>query len=261
MVADPEAAVRIDERGPALWVTLNRPDSLNALDGAVARALRDTLIEIRDDGRPLVITGAGRAFCAGGDLKFFLSLLDKPKQLEQFFKEASEAVELIYRYPGVTIAAVNGLAVAGGLELVCACDLAIAASQARFADGHVNYGVVPAGGATGLLPAIVGERWARWLLLSGEFISAHQAERMGLINQVVDDGQLESAVQSLAEALAQRPPGALRRIKGLLVRDLREVLARERQAVLEQLATAEAREGLSAFAARQSRGSGGGSPA
>lgn len=255
MTADSSAAVRIEERGSGLWLTLNRPDSLNALDGVMARALRDVLRSIRDDGRPLVVTGNGRAFCAGGDLKFFLSLLDKPAELERFFEEASEAIELIHRYPGVTIAAVNGLAVAGGLELVCACDLAVAALQARFADGHVNYGVVPAGGATGLLPMIVGQRWARWLLLSGEFIDAREAQRIGLVNQVVEDGQLESAVASLLEVLAQRPPGAIRRIKALLARDLRELLALERQAVLEQLATDEARERLAAFAARTAHGS------
>ena len=255
MTAGSASAVSIEQRGRGLWLTLNRPDSLNALDAAMARALRDVLLSVRDDGRPLVVTGNGRAFCAGGDLKFFLSLLDKPAELERFFEEASEAIELIHRYPGVTIAAVNGLAVAGGLELVCACDLAVAAVHARFADGHVNYGVVPAWGATGLLPMIVGQRWARWLLLSGEFIDARQAQRIGLVNQVVEDDRLESAVASLLEMLAQRPLGAIRRIKALLVRDLRELLALERQAVLEQLATDEARERLTAFAARTARGS------
>jgi enoyl-CoA hydratase/carnithine racemase len=250
-----ETSVCLDERHGHYWLTLNRPKVLNAFDEEMLREFVGVLETIGYSGNPLIITGAGRAFCTGGDLKAYLRRLDDPEGLRRYFLLLADVFERIVDYPGVTVAAVNGVAVAGGLELMCACDLAAAAESATFADGHINYGLHPGAGSSVLLGRIIGERRARWLLLSGEFIDAVEAERIGLVNRVVPDAELKQAANSMAAAVARHSRAALRRTKRLIKSDIKDILRVERESLLEHFRDPEARSHLEAFSARsQSKG-------
>jgi enoyl-CoA hydratase len=242
-------SVYLEERHGYYWLTLNRPRVLNAFDEEMLRELRAAL-DTSNSGNPLIITGAGRAFCTGGNLKAYLARLDDQESLERYFLLLADVFGRIVDYPGVTVAAVNGVAVAGGLELVCACDLAVAAESATFSDGHINYGLHPGAGSSVLLGRIIGERRARWLLLSGEFIDAVEAERIGLVNRVVPDAELEQASASLAAAVARHSRSALRRTKRLIKSDIQEILRAERESLLEHFRDPETRLHLQVFAAR-----------
>ena len=242
--------VSLDERRGHYWLTLNRPRVLNAFDEEMLRQLLGAVDTIMNSGQPLMITGAGRAFCTGGDLKAYLGRLDDREALERYFLLLADVFGRIVEYPGLTLAAVNGVAVAGGLELICACDLAIAAESATFADGHINYGLHPGAGSSVLLPRIIGERRARWLLLSGEFIDAIEAERIGLVNRVVPDAELQQACHRMAASVARHSRAALRRTKQLLRSDIQEILRVERESLLELFRDPETRSHLEAFSAR-----------
>ena len=243
-------SVCLDERHGYYWLTLNRPQVLNAFDEAILREFIAVLDTIADSGQPLMITGAGRAFCTGGDLKAYLHNLDDQELLRRYFLLLADVFGRIVDYPGVTIAAVNGVAVAGGLELICACDLAVAAESARFADGHINYGLHPGAGASVLLAKLIGERRARWLLLSGEFIDAVEAERVGLVNRVVPDAELQKAAHAMAAGVARHSRAAIHRTKRLIRSDIREILRAERESLLEHFQDPETRSQLEAFSAR-----------
>ncbi len=250
MPSEIESAVRLEEREGNYWLTLNRPHLLNAFDEPMLRDLVRTVQQIDDPGRPLIITGAGRAFCTGGDLKSYFARLDDHDGLRRYFHLLADLFVGIADYPGVTIAAVNGVAVAGGLELVCICDLAVAAGSARFADGHINYGLHPGAGSSVLLSRMIGERRARWLLLSGEFIDADEAERIGLINRVVPDAELQTMAASMAAAIARHSRPAIRRTKRLVRNDIDKILRAERESLLEHFRDPETRLRLEQFSAR-----------
>jgi enoyl-CoA hydratase/carnithine racemase len=245
-----KASVCLDERQGNYWLTLNRPNILNAFDEEMLHEFRGALETITDSGQPLIITGAGRAFCTGGDLKAYLRRLDDQEGLRCYFLLLADVFERIVDYPGVTVAAVNGVAVAGGLELMCVCDLAVAAESATFADGHINYGLHPGAGSSVLLGRIIGERRARWLLLSGEFIDAVEAERIGLVNRVVPHAELKEAANSVAAAVARHSRAALRRTKRLIKSDIKDILRVERESLLEHFRDPETRSQLEAFSAR-----------
>jgi len=243
-------SVHLDLREGNYWATLARPHVLNAFDETLLRDLADVLNEIRDSARPLIFTGAGRAFSAGGDLKAYLAKVEDRDALESYFLLLAEVLTNIIDYAGVTIAAVNGVAAAGGLELMCVCDLAVATESARFADAHINYGLHPGAGASGLLSHMIGERRARWLLLSGEFIDAVEAERIGLVNRVVADGELEPAANAMAHAISRHSIPAVKRIKKLIRPEIEQVLRAERESLLAHFRDPETRSRLAGFADR-----------
>lgn len=245
-----ETSVCLDEREGHYWLTLNRPSVLNAFDEEMLGRLVGALERITDSGKPLMITGAGRAFCTGGDLKAYLRRLNDQEGLRRYFLLLSDVFERIVDYPAVTVAAVNGVAVAGGLELMCACDVAVAGESARFADGHINYGLHSGAGSSVLLGRLIGERRARWLLLSGEFIDAVEAERIGLVNRVVPDLELERAANSMAATVARHSKAALSRTKRLIKSDIKTILRAERESLLELFRDPETRKHLEGFAAR-----------
>ena len=245
-----KGSVCLNERYRHYWLTLNRPDVLNAFDEEMLREFVGALEAITDSGQPLIITGAGRGFCTGGDLKAYLRRLDDAEGLRRYFLLLADLFERIVDYPGVTVAAVNGVAAAGGLELMCACDLAVAAESARFADAHINYGLHPGAGSSVLLGRMIGERRARWLLLSGEFIDAIEAERIGLVNRVVLDGELEQAANSMAAAVSRHSRAAVWRTKRLIKTDIKEILRVERESLLEHFQDPQTRSRLQAFSAK-----------
>ncbi|WP_304622294.1 enoyl-CoA hydratase/isomerase family protein [Paraburkholderia acidipaludis] len=214
-----EAEILIDVREQALWLTFNRPEVMNAISpGVIAlamRALDDA--ERRDDIRAIVLTGNGRAFCAGADLKFAQGALQgNASGTDRFLADLLVLLNRLERLTRPVIAAVNGLALAGGLELVLCCDLVLAARSARFGDAHANYGLLPGGGGSVRLPRKIGATRAKYLMYTGEFASAESMERAGLVNAVVDDAELLDACAALVRKIAAKSPLGLARMKALV---------------------------------------------
>lgn len=213
--------VRYEVRKPAVVLTLNRPDRRNALSHGLIARLTEAFGRAREDAavRCVILTGAGNAFCAGMDLAELQESLTTAKEEQApVWDDAlrlAKLYDLMYTLPKPTIAAVNGAAVAGGAGLVSACDLAVAVPEARFGYPEVRRGLVAAMVMPHLLRH-VGERMARYLLLTGELIGAEEACRAGLINAVASAEQLLTRALAWAHALAEGGPNALARTKELL---------------------------------------------
>jgi methylglutaconyl-CoA hydratase len=256
-----EPLVRYDARPPAVILTLNRADKRNALSRGLIAALADAFQRARADAaaRCVILTGAGPVFCAGMDLAELADSLDRaadsPGQPGSVWDDALQLAslyELIYSLPKPTIAAVNGAAVAGGAGLVTVCDLAAAVPEARFGYPEVRRGLVAAMVMPHLLRH-VGERTARFLLLTGELIDAAEACRTGLVNTVVPPAHLLEHVYGWARALAEGGPSALAMTKDLLKQFSRQALPLEEaaRASAAPRLTEECRQGLRAFFAKQ----------
>ena len=237
-------------------LTLNRPDRLNALTVQVAKDFKAAIAEAMERGaRAIVITGAGRAFSAGGDLRAMQEIAKRDGRAEAFFDEPlrilNEAILLIRETPVPFIAAVNGVASGGGCNLALACDLVIAAESAKFNQAFIKIGLTPDCGGTFMLPRLVGWKRATELLFTGELVSAQAAAEMGMINSVTPDEELMSRAMAMADQLAQAPTAALAEIKKLLdasaANDLRSQLDLERKTQIESGKTQDFVEGVSAF--------------
>src|SRR5215471_2176683 len=202
-------------------LTLNRPDRLNALTVRVAEDFQAAVTEAFKAGaRAIVLTGAGRAFSAGGDLREMQELAGRDGRAEAFFDEPlrilNEAIVLIRETPVPFIAAVNGVASGGGCNLALACDLVVAAESAKFNQAFIKIGLVPDCGGTFILPRLVGWKRAAEMMFTGDLITAQRAAEMGMINSVAADGELMSQVMAMAEKLANAPTAAIGQIKRLL---------------------------------------------
>ena len=238
-------------------VILNRPEVLNALDTQLSEELGLAIEEIREDdaARVLIITGAGRGFCAGGDMK---SLPINPGDMVA----TTEALEAWHRIllslrqlEKPVIASVNGVAVGAGLDLALMCDMRIAAENARFGEAYVRVGGVPDSGGTYLLPHLIGTAKACELLFTGDMIDANEAERIGLVNKVVPADALESTTRELAARLAKGPPRAMGLIKRAVYMSFTQDIASALSyiAIITGLClqTEDAMEGIAAFAEKR----------
>ncbi|SAK72734.1 enoyl-CoA hydratase [Caballeronia catudaia] len=206
---------RIDGETRVATLTLNRPDKLNSFTREMHRELNEALTEIEaSKARALVITGAGRGFCAGQDLADLDftpgSKSDLGDLIDEYFNPLVRRLQAM-RLP--VIAAVNGTAAGAGANLAMACDLVIAARSASFIQAFVKIGLVPDSGGTWLLPRRVGEARALGLALTGEKLSAEKAEVWGIVWRVVEDDELQQAATQLAAQLAQQPARAVVAIK------------------------------------------------
>lgn len=233
-------------------LTLNRPEVLNALSEPLLEELLAAAREVGDSGsRALVITGAGRAFCAGADLADNLPD-DAGLVLEEFY---NPLIESLLALPLPTIAAVGGPAVGAGCSIALACDFVLAARSAYFLQAFVGVGLVPDAGATWILPRLVGRARAQAMMMLGERVSAERAREWGMIHECVDDSELERATAELAARLARGPTHAYRLIReGLryaLDHSLTETLRLERCNQRRAGQTADFAEGVAAF--RQKR--------
>jgi enoyl-CoA hydratase/carnithine racemase len=211
-------ATEIERRGPALWIRINRPQALNALTPGVVNGIAAALDAAERDAaiRCVVLTGAGRAFCAGADLRHVREEAGGEAGVAAFLQSLLHLTRRLERFAMPTIAAVNGIAVAGGLELLLCCDLAVAAASARIGDAHANYGLLPGAGGSVRLPRRIGATRAKYLLFTGETIDAATLVRMGLLNEAVPDGELVSRVDAIAQAIGEKSPIALARMKTLV---------------------------------------------
>lgn len=246
------AEVTLERRGPALWIRIDRPDALNALNQAVVEGIAHGLDHALESGvRCVVLTGRGRAFCTGVDLKVVGSLGGDMAPLLEFVDRLCSLIERIERHPQPVVAAINGLALAGGLELALACDVIFAAEDARIADAHANYGLFPGAGAAAKLPRRIGVNRALELLFTGDFATAAALNDAGLVNRVLPADRLEDAVMELAATIARRSPEGLARMKRT-VREtvdlpLADALTREYAEFAEHMRGPAAAEGIAAF--------------
>jgi enoyl-CoA hydratase len=206
-----ESVLQVAKQGEIAIITLNRPQAMNALSRALRDALADAFTELEaDPGTALVIlTGAGRAFCAGMDLK---ELGDESSA----GLGDTDMMQSVRAFTGPIIGAVNGHAITGGFELALACDVLIASTAARFADTHARVGVLPGWGLSQILPRLVGIFRAKEISLSGNFVSAQQADAWGLVNRVVAPEELMPACLALAAEMLSCEHGSLVGYKRLI---------------------------------------------
>ncbi len=248
----------VTEPAPGLLlVTLNRPEVANAINTQCGRDLKAVFQALENDFRPyrcVVITGAGeRAFCAGGDLKERNTLDNEQWVLQHELFEA--AFRAVINCPLPVIAAVNGAAYGGGLELVLACDFAYAASTARFALTETSLGIMPGCGGTQALPRIVGERRAKELILSARAFSAPDALEWGIVNALSEPGQVLADTLAIAQRIADNAPLSVRQAKhsihyGLQM-DLRSGMMFEIEAYQRMVGSEDRLEGVRAFNERR----------
>ena len=210
--------VLYERRGPAAWVTLNRPDKLNAISGEVVTRLRECWKQAIEDDKVkvVVLTGAGRAFSAGYDISEEVeqNIVGAESWHDVLAQDVALTMEL-WELPKPTIAAVKGWCLAGACELAMACDLVVAADDAQFGEPEIRYGSGP---VTLLMPFVLGQKKTNELLFTGDAISATEAERLGLVNAVVAVDALEDAVNALVAKIAPTPLPVLRLTKLALVR-------------------------------------------
>jgi enoyl-CoA hydratase len=246
-----EQPVLVERRGRVLLITLNRPEARNAVDAAVAQGIADALERLDADGdlRVGVLAGAGKGFCAGMDLKAFV---------------AGERPHVDGRgFAGITqrsadkplIAAIEGFAVAGGLEVALACDLIVAARGAKLGIPEVKRSLVAAGGALLRLPLRIPYHAAMELALTGDPITAERAYELGLVNRVAEPGDAVDAALELAEAIARNAPLALAASKRIALEgpewSAEEMWERQREIAGPVFASEDAREGATAFAEKR----------
>jgi 2-(1,2-epoxy-1,2-dihydrophenyl)acetyl-CoA isomerase len=242
----------LEKEGPVATITLNRPENLNALSMRLREELLSAFKEVRDDSgvRVLIITGRGRAFCSGANLRE-LQALTSGQVPPGIMDLATQRVLSVVEMGKPTIAAINGVAAGGGLSLAMMCDIRLMARGARLISTFTKRGLVPDGGLTYTLTQVVGAARACELIFSSEGVDAEQAQRLGLVNGVVPDGELTHACKSLALTISQNAPLALAAAKEaiyLALRgDLKASLDFEARSQVSLFQTWDFQEGVSSF--------------
>ena len=252
-------AVHLRHDGPVARIVLDRPEALNAFDVPMALELGAALDACADDAvRVVVITGVGKAFCAGGDVRRFAEALedDPAAYIRELAGTMHERIVLpIRRLPKPVIASINGTAAGGGLSLALACDLRIAADDAKLTMAYSSIAVAADGGSSYFLPRLVGPARAAELLFSSDVIDGRRALELGLVNRAVPAAELERATAEWAAGLATRSAGSLAEIKALLARsphnDLETQLSAEVAAMSRLAGQPDFREAVSAFVAKR----------
>jgi 2-(1,2-epoxy-1,2-dihydrophenyl)acetyl-CoA isomerase len=245
-----------DVKDKIATITLNRPDKLNAFTGDMIEAWAKSLQQAQadDDVNVVVVTGAGRAFCSGGDVGRMRrdgeapSALDGKNTLWEGVHRVPKALEAMDK---PVIAMVNGLAVGAGMGMCVMCDMRVAAESARFSTGYVKVGLVPGDGDTYFLPRLVGAAKALELLWTADFIEAPEAHRLGIVQRVAPDAQLRETTYALARQIADGPQVPIRMIKRLVYQSLRLDLRTHLDLVSSHMSivrqTADHAEGVAAF--------------
>ncbi len=236
-------------------LTLNRPEAMNALNPQLGEDLVDAVTRCRSDAnvRAVVLKGAGRAFCAGGDLKAFSGFLqdDPVAAFRTLAMRLHAGIIEIRHMEKPVIAQVHGVAAGAGMSIALACDLTIAAESAQFIMAYSRIGLSPDGSSTYFIPRLVGPKRALEIFYTGDSIPAPEAQRMGLINRVFPDADLDKETRAFARRLAQGPTVALGRAKELVYRSLGETLEtqleHERDFIALSAVTEDFQEGVQAF--------------
>lgn len=249
--------ILIERRGPVLELTLNRPEALNSVDARMHEELPRLFGEIDVDPavEVVVLTGAGRAFCAGGDMDWLQTLIEQPWAWHQVASEGRRIVLSILEARQPVIAKLNGAAVGLGATIALACDVTIAADTASIGDPHVRVGLVAGDGGSVLWPSLLGYARARELLYTGAMVPAPRAAELGLINRSVPPERLAEEVEAFARELARGARRAVQWTKAAINAPLRQALTAslDLSLALEGLSnlTADHREGIAAFRERR----------
>lgn len=244
-----------DRDGQVATITVNRPDALNALNGQVLKDLHSAAEVIHDVGgiRLGVLTGAGRAFVAGADIKAMLEF--SAEEALEFSRLGHGAMQAISDLPFPVVAAVNGYALGGGLELALCCDLIYASSKAVLGLPEVGLGVIPGWGGTQRLIRLIGVHHARQLVYSGARVDAEEAREIGLVVDVLDHGTFDDELSQVVDTLVTRGPLALQAAKAAMNRGLdvplSEGIALEQEAFSKLFGTDDQVEGMKAFVERR----------
>lgn len=250
-------AITYTTAGGIARITLDRPAQLNAISPELLEDLDRACALVEGDAsvRAVTLTAAGRAFCAGADLRAVRELSPDAARWSAFMGLWHRVFDRIEALPVPVIAGVHGLALAGGLELVLVADLVVADEAARLGDQHANFGLVAGGGGSQRLPRLIGARRAKELMLLGGWLGAAEALAWGLVNRVAPAGTVTAAVEEIAATLAAGSASANRTVKALVNRafdaELGEGLALERRLVALHMRSADAAEGLRAFAEKR----------
>ncbi len=246
--------IRLDIAGGVATLTLNRPDSMNSLNNMLKREFGEALEHLETSGaaRVLVITGAGeKAFCAGADIKERSDTNPTPAEFIAAQRRTHALFSRIAALPLPVIAALNGAAFGGGLEIALCCDIRIAANHAKLGLPEVNLGVIPAGGGTQRLARLLGPAQAKRLIMTAATLNAPEALAQGLVDEVVPRAELTGHVAALAAGLAAKPPLALRFAKMTIDRgaeaDMQTALEIELYAASLLFASEDRKEGMRAF--------------
>ncbi len=255
-VHGPPVTVEVDERGIAT-ITINRPKALNALNEQVLDALHEALVELRsrEDIRGIIVTGAGKAFVAGADIVHMVEFHPRKRVHATLAAEFSRKGQRVFwdleRFPAPVIAAINGFALGGGLELAMACDILVASDKAVLGLPEARLGVIPGFGGSQRLPRRVGQGRAKLLLITGDQIKADQAERWGLVDEVVPHDELMDHVRGILSRVADNGPLAVQTVKRIVNKGahlpLRDAIDREADAFGHIFETHDQREGMQAF--------------
>lgn len=246
--------IKLEIDNAVATIRLNRPDALNALSPGLLDEFSAAVARVADaeDVKALVVRGEGRAFCAGADLTYFESAFAAPDKLDGFLNRMNGALFQLEQLPVPVIAVVHGFALAGGLELMLACDMVIAAEDARIGDQHVNFGLMPGGGSTQRLPRQIGMQRAMDLLTTGRWLSGTEAAEWGLVLRAVPAEALDQELEELLAHLRTKSRPGLGWIKSVTLRGqdlaLRDGIALESLAFVQYVATSShPKEGIKAF--------------
>lgn len=240
-----------EQEDAVMWLTMNRPKAMNSLGFDLVEAMLAKLAEIEKDNsiRVVVIGGVSGAFCAGADLKTMLN--DYAPGEPDILDRIVELLTVVRLFPKPVIAAVNGLALAGGMELMMCCDLVYATDTAKIGDAHANYGIVPGGGGAAIMPRILPLPIAKYLMFTGEFVPASMLAQYGLLNAVVSEEELRPTIMRVANVIAEKSPIGIARTKRVanesLDKSTADSLRDERLASRDQFRSYDYDEGIHAF--------------
>jgi enoyl-CoA hydratase len=246
--------LRRDKR--RLTITLNRPETLNAFGGPMHAEIVDALAFARDDDGSdvVVLTGAGRAFSAGGDIEGMRRVIDEPSLFDKEVDEAKALIHTLLEIDKPVIARINGPAVGLGATIALFCDITFAAESAKIGDPHVSIGLVAGDGGAIIWPALIGLHRAKEFLFTGEILTAARAGEIGLVNHVVPDAELDTRVDAFCERLLSGPSQAMRWTKTVMNTELRRLASEMMETGMElesrSVRTAEHEARVEAFLAR-----------
>lgn len=249
----PFTCITLEKSDGLARIVLNRPDQLNAINRTMLEELWAACDEIEADTslKVVTITGNGRAFCAGADLRDIQQALSHAPQLDAFLHLVHKVFNRIEDLQKPVVAGVHGMALAGGLEIILACDLAVAEEGALLGDQHANFGLVAGGGGTQRLSRLIGQRKAKELILLGNRLSAQEALAVGLVNRVAPAGKLEETLREMTDDLRVKSLQAGRLAKSLINKgarvDLHAGLEMELLGVVPYFQNEDVAEGLAAF--------------
>lgn len=248
--ASPVLAQEIE--GGIAWITLDRPQTLNTISAQMLDELDALFARLQADSsvRAVVLTGAGRAFCAGADLSELAGQADSSPA--SFLRHVERTFERLRSFPKPVIAAINGVTAGGGLELALCADFIVAAEGASISDGHANVGAIPGGGATAMLPRVLGPLFAKYLMLTGEAVKAEQLVPLGLVARTFPAETFKESVRALAARVANHSSTSLAAIKrlvafGLEQSSLKAAIAEEARENADYIADGDFAEGVRAF--------------